>query len=110
MSRARMSREFRQTWIKPFLRKLGFILVTHSHGQNEQGKDFFFADFDRFEHPRYCSVQAKNGDIGAATAELGKLLDQVKASFEVRITDHKGGDEQRVSAVYIMASGKISDQ
>jgi hypothetical protein len=102
--------EFRQTWIKPFLTKLGFILVTHSHGTDEQGKDFFFADFDRFEHPRFYAVQEKNGDIRSGDSAIGALLGQVQAAFEVRIRHRKGADEQRVSAVYIMASGRISPQ
>lgn len=102
--------EFRENWIRPFLAKRGYILVTHTHGTSEHGKDLIFADFDGFEHPRFYSAQAKNGNIGAGGTEIGKLLEQVKASFEVRIRDRKGADEQRVSAVYVMASGKISDE
>jgi hypothetical protein len=51
--------DFREAWIAPFLSKLGFIRVTNVHGSEEQGKDFFFADFDRFEHRRFYAVQAK---------------------------------------------------
>jgi hypothetical protein len=101
---------FRDQWIKPFLSRLGYILVTHHHGTNEHGKDFYFADFDRFEHPRYYAAQVKLGNIGTGQAETGELLDQVKACFDVRIRDRKGGDEQRICAVYVMASGSISDQ
>lgn len=100
--------EFRQTWIKPFLRKIGCILVTHTHGPDEHGKDLIFADFDRFEHPRYCAVQAKKGDIGAGGIELLKLREQIQACFDVRVRDRKGAEDQRISAVYVMASGTIS--
>jgi hypothetical protein len=95
--------DFRQNWIKPFLTKLGFLLVTHSHGPDEHGKDFFFVDFDRFEHPRFYAVQAKNGDISSSGSEIGNLLGQVQAAFAVRIRHRKGADEQRIGAVYIMA-------
>jgi hypothetical protein len=42
--------DFRANWIRAFLSKLGYILVTHSHGSGEQGKDLFFADYDRMEN------------------------------------------------------------
>jgi len=102
--------EFREKWIGPFLQKLGYVLVTHTHGAGEQGKDFIFADFDRFEHIRYYAVQAKVGSIRAGNIELDNLLNQVKRCFSVRIQGYKGADEQRVSSVYILASGKISDE
>lgn len=102
--------EFRDKFIGPLLQKLGYVLVTHTHGANEHGKDFIFADFDKFEHIRYYAVQAKVGDIGTGTAALDKLLSQVKQCFTVKIRGYKGADEQRVSSVYILASGKISDQ
>jgi len=87
--------DFRQNWIKPFLHKLGYILVTHSHGADEHGRDLFFADFDRFEHPRFCAVQAKKGNIRAGNAELSKLQEQAQACFDVCIRDRKGSEEQR---------------
>jgi hypothetical protein len=40
--------EVRDHWIAPFLSKMGFILPKKEHGQNEHGKDFVFADYDRF--------------------------------------------------------------
>lgn len=101
--------EFRDSWIKPFLAKLGYTLVTVVHGRNEQGKDLFFADFDRFEHVRFCCVQAKNTDIKVGR-QLGDLLDQVKRSFEVQIRDYKSAEQMRISAVYVMTSGKITDE
>lgn len=100
--------EFRTKWIKPFLSKLGYVLVSHIHGSGEQGKDFFFADFDRFEHRRFYAVQAKVGKIGAGQTELSELLNQVQRCFSVRLRFHKDAHERRISAVYIMASGSIS--
>ena len=101
--------EFREACISlPSLTKLGYILVTHSHGSDEQGKDFFFADFDRFEHVRFYAVQAKNGNIGGGNVELDKLLNQVRRCFRVRLRHYRGAEERRISAVYIMASGTIS--
>lgn len=100
--------EFREQWIGPLLTRLSFIHVVHTHGEGEQGKDFIFADFDRFEHLRFYAVQAKLGDIGAGDVELQKLLGQVERSFRVRIRDRKGAEDRRVSAVYVMASGRIS--
>jgi hypothetical protein len=100
--------EFRENWIGPFLNKLGYILISHIHGSAEQGRDFFFADFDRFEHRRFYAVQAKLGNIGAGQRELESLLNQVHRSFTVKLRFHKEADEKHVSAVYIMASGTIS--
>src|SRR5262249_41188961 len=100
---------FREKWIAPFLSKTGFILPKHVHGQDEQGKDFFFADHDRFGHLRIYSAQAKLGDIGTGKA-LTELMDQVERSFEVTLKHHKGAHEQRISAVYLLATGSISAQ
>lgn len=100
--------EFRVKWVAPFLNKLGYILVNHIHGTSEQGRDFFFADFDRFEHRRFYAAQVKIGSIGAGKTELDSLLNQVSRSFTVKLRFHKEADEKHVSAVYIMASGSIS--
>jgi hypothetical protein len=100
--------DFREQWIRPFLAKLGLIQVTLTHGPNEQGNDFIFADFDKFQHRRFCSVQAKNGDTKAGKTAIRDLIEQVGASFDVRIRDHKGAEDQYISAVIIMASGTIS--
>jgi len=102
--------DFRKKWIAPFLTKLGYVLVTHSHGSGEQGKDFFFADYDRFEHRRFYAVQVKLGDIGAGQTELDGLLNQISRCFTVRIRNYREADEKRISAVYVMASGSISMQ
>jgi hypothetical protein len=102
--------EFRTAWLGPFLQKMGYLLVTQTHGADEQGKDFIFADFDKFDHIRYYAGQAKLGDIGVGTSEIDKLLDQIKRAFRVQIKNRSGADERRISAVYIFASGKISSQ
>lgn len=99
---------FRTEWIAPFLSKLGYILPKHVHGTTEQGKDFYFAEHDKFGHLRFLAAQVKNGDIGAGSVELDQLLNQVRRCFAVTLKHHKGAENQRISAVYIMASGKIS--
>jgi hypothetical protein len=102
--------EFRSKWIAPFLSKLGYVLVKQIHGQDEQGKDFFFADYDRMEHRRFYAVQAKVGNIGAAQRDIDALLNQVARCFTVKLRFHKDAHDRHVSSVYIMASGAISHQ
>ena len=99
--------EFRESWITPFLSKMGFILPKHIHGTNEQGKDFYFADHDKFGFLKIYAIQAKLGNIGVGT-ELATLLDQVDRSFEVTLKYHKDVHERRINAVYIMTNGSIS--
>lgn len=101
--------EFRTEWVAPFLSKLGYILPKHVHGTGEQGKDFFFAEHDKFGHLKFSAVQVKLGRIGAGHAQLNDLLDQVKRSFTVTLKHHKGADRQRISSVYIMTNKSISD-
>lgn len=101
--------EFRDDWIAPFLAKLGYILIKNTHGTGEQGKDFFFADYDRMGFLRVCAAQVKLGNIGSGPTEISQLLDQVKRCFGVRVRFHKGAHEQRVAAVYVMTNGKISE-
>lgn len=62
--------EFRIAWVAPFLSKMGYILPKHVHGPNEQGKDFYFAEHDRFGHLRFLAAQVKVGNIGAGSVEL----------------------------------------
>ena len=102
--------EFRDAWIAPFLAKLGFMNIKNTHGPGEHGKDFFFTDYDRFGHSRYYAAQVKLGNIGSSGKEINDLLDQVKRCFGVRLRFHKGVHEQRISAVYVMTSGTISEQ
>lgn len=101
--------EFRDQWIAPFLAKLGFMNIKNTHGPGEQGKDFFFTDYDRFGHSRYYAAQVKLGNIGSGGKEINDLLDQVKRCFGVKLRFHKGAHEQRISAVYVMTSGTISE-
>lgn len=102
--------EFRQKWIAPFLAKLGYTQIRHTHGAGEQGKDFFFAEPDKFGHLRFHAVQVKRGKIGAGEHELQNLYNQVDRCFKVTIKDHKNADRQRISSVYIMTDGTISDK
>jgi hypothetical protein len=102
-------KEFREKWIGPFLSRMGYILPKHVHGQDEQGKDFFFVDHDRFGHLRIYSAQAKLGNIGTGP-ELTQLLDQIERSFEITLKYHKGAHEQRIAAVYVMTTGTTSHQ
>jgi len=99
--------EFREKWIAPFLVRLGYIMVTHTHGTNEHGKDFIFAEFDKFENLKFHAVQAKIGNIGQGKKAIGDLLDQVKNAFQVRIRS-AGKPEQRISSLFIMTTGSIS--
>ena len=66
-------------------------------------------DHDRFGHLRIYSAQAKLGKIGTGK-ELKDLIDQIERSFEVTLKYHKGAHEQRIAAVYVMATGTISPQ
>lgn len=99
---------FREQWIRPFLSRMGFAHVHLTHGAGEQGKDFFFADYDRFEHQRFYAAQVKNGNIGSGDTELDSLLFQVKKCFTVKLKHHKDAHERSICATYVMASGKIS--
>lgn len=106
----RNEQEFRDNWIAPFLAKLGFMLVKNTHGTGEQGKDFFFAEYDRFGHTRVFAAQVKLGNIGSGSAEISDLLDQVKRCFGVRLRFHKSAHERKIASVYVMTNGKISEQ
>tara|TARA_R110002049_G_scaffold215606_1_gene387042 strand:- start:1721 stop:2560 length:840 start_codon:yes stop_codon:yes gene_type:complete len=102
--------EFRTKWIAPFLAKLGYILPKHVHGTGEQGKDFYFAEHDKFGHLKFCAAQVKLGKVGAGDTELDNLLNQVRRSFAVTLKYHKGADRQRISSVYLMTNESISDR
>lgn len=102
--------QFRKNWLTPFFRKLGFTLVRHNHGRGEQGKDFYFAEYDRFDHRRFLSAQIKLGNIGVSKGECSNLLDQVKRSFAVRLRVPREANDVRIAAVYIIASGTISPE
>lgn len=100
--------EFRTKWVAPCLSKLGYILPTHNHGTGEQGKDFYFAEYDKFGHLRFNAAQVKLGNIGGGDTEIYKLLCQVRSCFDVELDYHQGRELQRISAVYIITSGTIS--
>ncbi len=102
--------EFRTKWVAPFLSKMGYLLPKHVHGTNEQGKDFYFAEHDKFGHLKFHAAQVKLGKIGAGQVELDNLLNQVRRSFTVTLKHHKGADRQRISSVYLMTNESISDR
>ena len=100
-------KEFRDKWIGPFLSKLGFIVVKNIHGVNEQGKDFYFAEYDRFGHTRVYAAQVKLGNIKTGK-EISEILEQVKRCFQVPLRFNKTAHEQRIASVYVMTNGTIS--
>ena len=104
----RNEQDFRDNWVAPFLNKLGFFHVKNNHGTAEQGKDFFFADYDRFGHIRVCAAQVKLGNIGSGDMEIARLREQVRKCFEVRLRFTKLAHEQRIASVYVMTNGTIS--
>lgn len=100
--------DFRDNWIMPFLTARGFIHVRNTHGPAEQGKDFFFADRDAFDHLRVYALQAKHGDIREKSAATTDLFNQIQRAFNIKLQFHKSIDQRYVSAVYVMASGRIT--
>lgn len=101
-------KEWTRTVLVPLLRRLGFFSVDYTHGASEHGRDVVFADFDRFGLARYHAAQVKMGNIGVDG--LPRLIDRLRSAWMTPYVDPATGTEHRISTVYLVASGSITDQ
>jgi len=103
------------TWIKnclvPTLRRLGFVRVVCTHGQNEAGKDVVFATYDRFGLPQYYAAQVKYGNLRQSSkdAQLSTIIGQLKTAYEVPYRDEATGRTHRILGVYLIISGSMTE-
>lgn len=102
--------EWTQQKLIPLLRLLGYRNVRFTGGANEMGRDVVFADYDRFAILRYYCAQVKYGDVGVAKRQLKDIVDQLSMAYETRYEEPTNGREYRMSGVYFVVSGAISDQ
>ncbi len=95
----------------PLLRLLGYRNVHFTGGAAEMGRDVVFADYDRFGILRYYAAQVKAGDVRASgpDRQLTSIVDQLKIAYDTPYTEPSNGREYRMSGVYLIASGTISD-
>ena len=98
--------DFCREFVAPLLLKMGFSMVRDYHGNREKGKDFVFADLDRFGHVSYHALQAKClPSIGKNdVAELARQTDQ---AFNHPFLHPETGAEERISLFYIVNAGSI---
>lgn len=102
--------EFTVRVILPILRKLGFANIKYNHGKREYGKDIVFARMTEFQELEHWAAQVKYGDInGGAGSEVDKLIDQADDAFKMPFYDIYTRQQQRISKLVIIASGKFTE-
>lgn len=93
--------------IIPLYQKRGYLLIKRpSHGPGEHGKDIIFR-IESFHRPIYHAIQAKAEKINVNN--VGKVIDQAKAAFNVSFKDLYSNFETKVDFVEVITSGKVTD-
>ena len=100
--------QFRDEFIRPFLNRLGFLSVAELHGSQEFGKDFVFAEVDRFGQMRYYGCQAKHERSIRQGAMVDGLLSQIRQMFEISFALPNSAMVHHISAVYVFNDGEIT--
>jgi hypothetical protein len=102
--------EFTVRIILPILRKLGFANIKYNHGKREYGKDIVFARLTEFHELEHWAAQIKYGDVdGGAGSEVDKLINQADDAFKMSFYDIYTRQQQRISKLVIIASGKFTE-
>ncbi len=102
--------EFTIRVVLPILRKLGFANIKYNHGKREYGKDIVFARMTEFQELKHWASQVKFGDVdGGAGSEIDKLINQADDAFKMPFFDIYTRQQQRISKLVIIASGKFTE-
>lgn len=102
--------EFSVRVVLPILRKLGFNNIKYNHGKREFGKDIVFARISEFQELEHWAAQVKYGDVdGGAGSEIDKLISQSDDAFKMPFYDIYTRQQQRISKLVIIASGKFTE-
>lgn len=102
--------EFRTSFIRPLLIRMGFVGIAEMHGSQEFGKDYVFSERDRFGNYRHMAVQAKHEKSINQGATVDKVISQINEAFAIEYEPLAPLTEQRhVSAVYVFNDGEITD-
>lgn len=109
-SNAENEKEFTLGTVLPIIRKLGFHNVRYNHGKREFGRDVLFARVTEFQDLEFWGAQIKFSDVsGAATADVNELLMQLDDAFKMPFYDLYTKQQQRISKLAIIISGKFSE-
>jgi hypothetical protein len=100
--------QFRESFVKPLLNKLGFYGVTEQHGPQEFGKDFVFSELHRLGGMRHYAAQVKHEETIRQGPGVDALLSQIRQAFAKPFTRSDSPRECYVSAVYVFNSGQIT--
>lgn len=101
--------EFRNSFVRPLLTRLGFLAIAELDGPQEFGKDFVFSEVTPFGFMRHYAVVAKHEKKINQPGKLCEtVLSQIKQAFSVSFRLPDSSKESHVSSVLVMNSGNIS--
>ncbi len=103
--------DFRATFVRPLLTRLGFISVAELHGQQEYGKDFVFSELTPFGFLRHYAAVVKHEKLISQTSHsvCNVILAQVRQAFSMTFRLPDSEADQRIASVIVFNSGKMSD-
>lgn len=93
----------------PLFIRLGFLSVLNYHGSREYGKDLVILEYDKLGNAIYHGVQAKHV-ASLPMSSVENLVQDVNQAFVNSFKHPLTGEHERVSRVFIVNSGTISDQ
>lgn len=101
--------EFRNSFVRPLLTRLGFLSIAELDGPQEFGKDFVFSEVTPFGFMRHYGVVVKHEKKLNQPGRLCEtVLSQVKQAFSVKFRLPEAAQECHVSSVLVMNAGTIS--
>jgi len=96
--------------ILPLLRRMEFINVRYNHGIKEFGRDFLFAEINKFGETVNFGMQIKAGNIsGKVNSEIDIIIGQINDAFSMPF--NKLGDENDyyITTFIVAISGYFKD-
>ena len=101
--------EFRNSFIRPLLTRLGFLAIAELDGPQEFGKDFVFSEMTPFGFVRHHGVVVKHEKKLNQPGRLCEtVLSQIRQAFSVSFRLPESAKNNYVSSVLVMNSGSIS--
>lgn len=101
--------QFRDSFVMPLIRRLGFGIVANNHGPREFGRDVIFGDIDRFGAAIYYGMQIKY-ESSISLSDSHSLAQDAEQATHNPFTHPQTGKKEFISCFYVANAGGISEQ
>ncbi len=96
--------------ILPLLRRMEYINVRYNHGIKEYGRDFLFAEINKFSEIVNFGMQIKAGNIsGEVNSEIDMIIGQINDAFTMPFNKLGHENDYHITTFIVAISGHFTD-